>query len=160
MIIYHGGTDVVNTPRIIRQFMGRDFGSGFYATSIYEQAAKWAIRQARIRRKDKAILNTYELDESAFRMLKVMKFDDYVMEWLDFVVSCRRNADYSHEYDIVIGKIANDDVGETIQAVIDGLTSKEFALNKLAFMFANDQICFSTDRALSYINFISSERVN
>lgn len=160
MIIYHGGTDIVSNPRIIRQFMGRDFGPGFYTTSIYEQAAKWAVRQARIRRKDTAILNTYEFDETAFQTLKVKKFDDYVMEWLDFVVLCRRNADYSHEYDVVIGKIANDDVGETIQAVIDGLTSKEFALSKLAFMYANDQICFSTDNALSCIRFISSERVN
>ena len=160
MIIYHGGTDIVDTPKIIKQYMGRDFGAGFYTTSIREQATKWAIRQARVRRRDSAILNTYELDESAFQILKVKKFEDYAMDWLDFVISCRQDADYKHEYDFVIGKIANDDVGETIQAVLDGLTSKEFALDKLVFMQANDQICFSTDNALSYLNFIKSEKVN
>ena len=79
---------------------------------------------------------------------------------MDFVISCRQNPDFKHEHDIVIGKVANDDIGETVQAVVDGLTSKEFALNKLKFMYANDQICFSTDEALKYLKFVSSERVN
>ena len=52
------------------------------------------------------------------------------------------------------------EVGETVQAVIDGLTSREFALSRLVFMHVNDQICFSTEKALSYLSFISSERVN
>lgn len=160
MIIYHGGTEIVSVPRIIKQSIGRDFGVGFYTTSIREQATKWAMRQTRFRRKDEAILNIYELDDIAFKTLDIKNFDDYAMEWLDFVISCRQDADFEHEYDLVIGKIANDDVGETVQAVIDGLTSKEFALNKLTFMHANNQICFSTEKALKYLNFVSSERVN
>ena len=160
MIIFHGGTDVVNKPKIIEQYKGRDFGVGFYTTSIRDQAVKWAVRQARIRKKSNAILNVYNLDETALHTLKVIKFNDYAMEWLDFVLSCRMNADFKHSYDFVIGKVANDDVGETIQAIIDGLTSKEFAMKKLAFMHANDQICFSTDNALNYLVFIKSERVN
>jgi hypothetical protein len=82
------------------------------------------------------------------------------MEWLDLVIECRRNFSFRHEYDIVIGKIANDDVGETIQAVVEGLSSKDFALTKLVFMPANNQICFSTDNALKYLNFKSAEKVN
>ena len=160
MIIYHGGTDIVDKPRIIQQYMGRDFGVGFYTTSIQEQAIKWAIRQARYRKKEEAILNTYELDDNAFTVLNVKTFDEYAIDWLDFILSCRQNPDFKHEYDIIIGKVANDDIGETVQAVVDGLTSKEFALNKLKFMFANDQICFSTDDALTYLKFISSKRVN
>ena len=92
--------------------------------------------------------------------MNVKTFEDYTMEWLDFVVDCRQNADFRHEYDLVIGKIANDDVGETVQAVVDGLTPKDFALSKLVFMHANNQICFSTETALKHLKFISSERVN
>jgi len=159
MIVYHGGTDIVDAPKIIRKFAGRDFGSGFYTTDIREQAEKWAKRQARYRRKREAVLNSYELDEAVFHCLKVKTFDDYAMEWLDFVISCRRDSNFKHNYDIVIGKIANDDVGETVQAVVDGLTSKEFALSKLVFMYANNQICLSTDGALKFLKFISAERV-
>ena len=103
MIIYHGGTDIVEAPEIIKTYTGRDFGAGFYTTSIREQAVKWATRQTRYRRKNDAILNVYELDEAVFHVLNVKTFAGYAMEWLDFVVSCRRDVDFRHEYDIIIG---------------------------------------------------------
>ena len=159
MIIYHGGTDVVEAPRIISTYTGRDFGAGFYTTDIREQAVRWAKRQARYRKKPDAIVNMYNLDDKAFLSLATKDFENYTIEWLNFVVACRRDVAFKHEYDIVIGKIADDDVGETIQAVVDGLTSQEFALSKLVFMYANNQICFSTDKALKYLAFISAERV-
>ena len=159
MTIFHGSTDVVDVPRIIVSYTGRDFGTGFYTIDIEEQAARWAKRQSAYRKKDTAILNTYELNDSAFEILRVKSFIGYTLEWLDFVISCRKNVSFKHEYDLVIGKIANDDVGETIQAVLDGLTSKDFALSRLVFMKANNQICFSTETALQHLKFISSERV-
>jgi len=160
MIIYHGGTDIVKIPKILKPFAGRDFGNGFYTTDIRVQAVKWSLRQARIRRKNDAFLNSYELDEAIFENANIKEFEDYEMDWLNFVINCRQNINYNHEYDLVIGKVANDDVGETIQAVIDGLTSKEFALSRLAFMQANSQLCFSTEIALNYLKFITAEKVN
>ena len=159
MIVYHGGTDVVECPRILQINKGRDFGVGFYTTDIKPQAAKWARRQKRSRRAEHAILNAYEYEESCSETLKIKTFDDYSMDWLDLVISCRQNGSYSHEYDIVIGKIANDDVGETVQAVVDGLSSKEFAMSKLVFMKTNNQICFCTEKALNFLKFVKSERV-
>ena len=159
MIVFHGGTDIVDFPRIVTAHSGRDFGAGFYTTDIREQAVKWAKRQALYRKKAEGVLNTYEFDDSALKILKVKTFDDYSMDWLDFVIECRRDAAYGHGFDVVIGKIANDDVGETVQAVIDGLTPKDFALSKLVFMHVNNQICFSTDNALGLLSFVSSERV-
>jgi hypothetical protein len=58
MILYHGGTDVVEKPAIVRSVAGRDFGTGFYLTGIQDQAEKWARRQARIRKKT-AVLSAY-----------------------------------------------------------------------------------------------------
>jgi hypothetical protein len=160
MIVYHGGTEIVETPIIISAHKGRDFGIGFYTTDIKKQAEKWARRQAIIRRAENAILNIYEYDEiNAEKSLKIKSFNDYSREWLDLVVACRQDGSYAHGYDIVTGKVANDDVGETVQAVVDGLTPKEFALSKLSFMSANNQICFCTDRALSFLKFIKSERI-
>jgi hypothetical protein len=37
MILYHGGTDIVEKPEIILPLSGRDFGKGFYCTDIPEQ---------------------------------------------------------------------------------------------------------------------------
>jgi hypothetical protein len=153
MMLYHGGTDIVKEPKIILNEQGRDFGFGFYTTGIYEQALKWAKRQARIRQKQ-AILNIYEFDEDkASKNLNFKKFTDYSIEWLEFIVNNRANPQFRHIFDIVFGKIANDDVGETVQAVVDGLMPLDFALQKLTFMQANNQYAFCSEKSLSYINF-------
>lgn len=160
MIIYHGGTEIVDKPKIMQINKGRDFGVGFYTTTMKDQAKKWAIRQSRNRRAKNAILNIYEYDDiNALKILRVKAFTDYTTDWLDLVIDCRQNGLYSHGYDIVSGKIADDDVGETVQAVVDGLSSRDFALSKLVFMPANDQICFCTNESLSFLKFIKSEKV-
>jgi hypothetical protein len=156
LILYHGGTEVITKPIIIKSEYGRDFGFGFYTTSIKEQAQKWAHRQARIRGKQ-AVLNSYELDEIAFSEISLKKFTGYSMQWLDFVVACRSDINYRHDFDIVIGNIADDDVGVTVQSVVDGIAPKDFALQKLSYFSDNDQICFCTMKALEYLKFVKSE---
>ncbi len=153
MMLYHGGTDIVKEPKIIFGEQGRDFGFAFYTTDIYEQALKWAKRQGRIRRKQ-AILNIYEFDDDkAAKDLNFKKFTDYSLEWLEFVVNNRSNLQFKHSFDIVFGKIANDDVGETVQAVVDGLMPFDFALQKLTFMQVNNQYAFCSENSLPYIKF-------
>ena len=160
MKVYHGSTYIVEKPELILSSAGRDFGIGFYTTEIEQQAVKWAKRVARIRRKKEAFLNIYDFDnENTDRFVCVKSFDGYSMEWLDLIVACRHDSKYRHGYDIVTGKIANDDVGETVQAVVDGLTPKDFALTKLTYMSANNQICFCSKAALSFLRFIRAERL-
>ena len=110
MMIYHGSTEIVENPQIITSYTGRDFGIGFYTTDIKEQAERWAKRQANYRNMNMAILNSYEFDDDT-PDLKVKTFTDYSIEWLDFVIECRSNPNSKHEYDLIIGKIANDNVG-------------------------------------------------
>ena len=105
MILYHGGTDIVENPVIRSQSAGRDFGIGFYCTDIRVQAEKWAKRQGLIR-KQAAVLNMYEFDVDCARHdLKLKMFNDYSQEWLELVINCRRNLQYIHDFDIVYGKI-------------------------------------------------------
>jgi hypothetical protein len=159
MILYHGGTDVIKEPKLISIERGRDFGIGFYTTNIREQAQKWAKRQGQIRNKQ-AILNIYEFDETrAKKDLNIKNFTEYSIEWLDFIVSNRANRQTKHNFDIVTGKIANDDVGETVQLVADGLMPPDFALQRLKFMRANNQCAFCTERALPYIVFSEYQTV-
>ncbi|MDR0444076.1 MAG: DUF3990 domain-containing protein [Treponema sp.] len=66
---------------------------------------------------------------------------------------------YTHGFDIVYGKIANDDVGETVQAVLDGLMPSDFALQKLVFMPSNNQYCFCTEQSLLFLGFTESVQV-
>ena len=159
MIVYHGTTLEIQEPKILTAEIGRDFGFAFYTTDIREQAERWAVRRAKIQsRKEKCnvlpVVNEYEwmrIDESA-----VKEFDGASMDWLEMVVKCRSEISYRHNYDIVIGKIANDNVGETVSYVIQGIMRKEDAIERLKFEKINNQIAFCTPQSLSQLRFIRS----
>lgn len=161
MILYHGSTLEVQQPRILKSEIGRDFGFAFYTTDIQAQAERWARRRAMIesRRTKKEILpivSVYEWDEDAAKQLRFLQFDGASMEWLDLVVICRSQTDYSHGYDIVEGKIANDNVGETVSYVMQGIMRKEDAIERLRFEKINNQIAFCTKTALRTLHFQNS----
>ncbi|MDC7289836.1 DUF3990 domain-containing protein [Blautia schinkii] len=159
MILYHGSTIAVEHPEIIKSEVGRDFGFAFYTTDIKEQAIRWARRKAMIsgRKKHQTILpviSVYEWSETPNLSVKVFKGAS--IEWLDMITKCRSNPDYHHDYDIVIGKIANDNVGETVSYVLQGIMRKEDAIERLKFEKINNQIAFCTDKSLDCLHYKTS----
>lgn len=161
MILYHGSTLEVLQPRILKSEIGRDFGFAFYTTDIQARAERWARRRAMIesrRTKTEAqpIVSVYEWNEDTAKQLRFLQFDGASMEWLDLVVICRSQIDYSHGYDIVEGKIANDNVGETVSYVMQGIMRKEDAIERLRFEKINNQIAFCTEAALRTLYFQNS----
>ena len=161
MILYHGSTMEVSQPRILKSEIGRDFGFAFYTTDIQAQAERWARRRAMIEsRRTKTevqpIVSAYEWDEDTAKQLHFLQFDGASMEWLELVVTCRSQTDYSHGYDIVEGKIANDNVGETVSYVMQGIMRKEDAFDRLRFEQINNQLAFCTETALHTLHFQNS----
>lgn len=159
MILYHGSTVTVEIPEIMKHEVGRDFGFAFYTTDIKEQAIRWARRKAMIqKRRTKKnvipVISFYEWKkQESFQNLHVRKFEGADMEWLDMVLACRSSLTYRHEYDIVIGKIANDNVGETVSYVLQGIMRKEDAVKRLQFEKINNQIAFCTEKSLKYLEY-------
>lgn len=49
MTLYHGSNIEIQTPKLLKIQRALDFGKGFYTTSSFEQAEKWAKRTAKIR---------------------------------------------------------------------------------------------------------------
>lgn len=160
MKLYHGSTVPVMAPNVNFAQVGRDFGAAFYTTDIYEQAERWALRKALIASKQKgdnttAIVSEYDFDEiGAENALKILRFVNPDYERLNLMVNCRTNPAYVHGYDIVIGKVANDAVGETVNYVAQGIMRKEDALERLRFQKINNQIAFCTEKALKYIAYV------
>ena len=151
--------DIARFKKIIRGEIGRDFGYAFYTTDIKEQAERWAVRRAKLlSRKIKApvpaIVNVYEWSPTG--SLNEKQFEGATMEWLEMVVHCRSDSSYSHGYDVVIGKIANDNVGETVSYVMQGIMRKEDAVERLKFEKINNQIAFCTEAALQELAFVKS----
>ena len=69
------------------------------------------------------------------------------------VLKCRTDINYVHGYDIVSGKIADDNVGRTINFVQQGIMRKEDAIERLKFQEINNQIAFCTVEALHFLEF-------
>ena len=159
MIVYHGTTLEISQPKILRYEIGRDFGYAFYTTDIKEQAERWAVRRAKLlskitQTKQTPIVNIYEWKQND--MLNIKSFTGASLEWLEMVVLCRSNADYQHGYDVVIGKIADDNVGETVSFVVQGIMRKEDAVERLKFEKINNQIAFCSNNALKTLSFQNS----
>ena len=74
----------VKNPKIIQSKRLLDFGTGFYLTSDYEQAKKWAIRTTARREEGVPIISVFSFDENEFEELDVLIFDGANKEY-----SCR-----------------------------------------------------------------------
>lgn len=151
MIVYHGSTEVVEKPDVSHAKRFLDFGRAFYVTSFKVQAEHWARRKC-LRRVEvpdcTPIVNEFDFTED-FAGLKVLRFDEVDEAWFDFVCDCRNGKDVVCDYDIVIGRVANDDVFKTIQKFLQGDLTKREALEELRYAKPNDQVAFRTNKAVS-----------
>ena len=152
MLIYHASDVIVDEPDTVHSRSNLDFGKGFYATVIKEQAERYAQRF--ILRNRKGILNVYEYtpDEN----LNIKSFESYDSEWLDFVAACRMGEDVYKQFDVICGGIANDRVFNTLDLYFSNQMTKEEALKRLVFEKPNQQLCFTNqvtiDKCVTFIN--------
>ena len=158
MRLYHGSEVEVKEPKIIITESGRDFGFAFYVTPLKEQAERWAKRKAKYNKNNTPMVSVFEWNETT-NDLNYKNFGKQNIEWLDLIIKCRSDIKYRHSYDIVKGKIADDDVGETILFVIKGFMRKEDALERLKFQEINSQLAFCSEKALENLEFVESYEV-
>ena len=157
MHLYHSSNVIVENPDTFHSRKYLDFGKGFYLTSIYDQAIRYAQRFKR--RGQQAWLNTYELLEDANEQWCIQRFEAYDKQWLDFVAQCRDGKDIG-DYDMVIGGIANDRVIITLDRYFTGEISQEEALGLLRFEKPNIQYCIRSERMLKQcLRYIKSEKI-
>ncbi len=142
MVLYHGSNAVVKTPRLIEQNKYLDFGNGFYTTKSKEQAKNFA-KKVVARKGGKAVVNIYEIDENISNNLKVRKFNEPNEQWLDFVAENRSGIYSKDKYDIIIGKVSNDDVYKTLQLYLNGVLIKPQALVTLKIKKLFNQYTFA-----------------
>lgn len=86
--------------------------------------------------------------------LKVKRFDSLSKDWLKFIKENRIKGGLQHDYDIVIGPVADDKTMETIQLYIADILTDEEAVARLKYSKANNQISFHTKKSLKYLRFI------
>ena len=160
MKLYHGSTVVVKQPNIRIGRKNTDFGKGFYTTTDFDQAARWARIRSKRAGADVAIVSVYEIDDNILQNkdFNIMEYHRATEQWLNFVVNNRRTAPL-HNYDIVLGPVANDNLYATISMYENGQLSVEAAIVQLNTHVLYNQVSFHTKEALSQIKYLESIRV-
>ncbi len=164
MILFHGSIDRVEVPRIMPRELYRplDFGTGFYTTSDYNQAARWVgIRLARTLDAQKGFVSTFGFDKQALEesggTIKV--FNGVSAEWLRFIVENRLHGNVEHEYDVVVGPVANDRVYTVLNLYEGGFIDERNAIERMKPYRLADQYLFHTPLALAALKFKMSVEV-
>lgn len=180
MVLYHGSYTQVPNPDLSKCARFKDFGQGFYLTTSLEQAGSFvrlSVQKALDRGLpnvsfNKGFISRFVVCGDAASKLSVLEFKDAGPEWLRCVVAHRKRnvfADVVNDlakYDVIAGKIANDQTNITLTLYIDGIfgqvgtqEAEQACIAQLMPERLEDQYCFRTVSALGCLSYEGSERV-
>lgn len=154
MKLYHGSNVGVKNPKIINSNRFLDFGNGFYLTSDFEQASKWAKLITRRRKIGKSIVSVFEIEKIDFENLKILEFESADEEWLKYISKNRTSKIYDDKIDVVIGAVANDDTMPVLNLYLSGIYDEKETLKRLLPQKLKDQYAFKTEKSLKKLKFV------
>ena len=156
LTLFHGSNTLFDRPDLAKARDYRDFGLGFYTTTLKSQAEDWA-KSTVVRFGGEPYLYTLELDLTD--ELRVKEFPEINLEWLDLVKANRMLGGTQHNFDVVIGPVANDNTMRTIAAYVAGLYDAEEAMRRLRYFKTNNQVSLHTDKAMRLLDMKGCEHV-
>ena len=146
MILYHTSDREIRFPDIRHGRKNADCGQGFYLTPDRGFTYRWAG--------ENAVVNIYEFDETGLDILRFARGVD----WFDYIFHNRRLRD-DLSADAVIGPISNDTIFDTLGLLSSGFLKPEEALRLLSVGPEYTQAALKTEKAVSHLKFIRSERI-
>ena len=137
MILYHGSNVKIEVPNLEKSKPYKDFGRGFYLSADKNQALRMAEQKTLQLLIGEPIVSEFEFDEILLQSneLKVKIFEDYSVEWANFILQNRdvHNQHPIHEYDIVYGPIADDGVTFQLRRYQAGTISIDELVKELQY---------------------------
>ncbi|WP_407444750.1 DUF3990 domain-containing protein [Fibrobacter sp.] len=136
MILFHGSNSDIAQFELSKCRPNKDFGKGFYLTTIREQAVRMAQRVAR------------------------MYGGSPTVEWAKFVITNRNatklkdpqeDSNIDGRFDLVIGPIANDDLALLFRQFSEGTISVETLVSEMKFKKLTDQYSFHSEKAIALL---------
>jgi hypothetical protein len=155
MKVYHGSNINFDILDLSKSKEKRDFGKGFYTTTLKQQAKDWA--GVLFERFGGDGIFVYDFELSFGKHIRLKKFSGLSKQWLEMVKNNRTNGGIQHKFDIVQGAVANDKTNRTIALYVSGILSVEAALTQLKANKYSDQISIHTNKALSNLKLIGKQ---
>jgi hypothetical protein len=165
-LLYHGSTVKVSAIDLSLGATRKDFGCGFYTTNSRDQAIKFAFIKGKRINSTKGYVSIFQYVHNP--KIRIKKFEKADIEWLSFVLKNRsylsnQTTIFTKSFDVVIGPVANDAVGLTINQLIIGtygdplsLAAQNIAIQLLDTTKLYNQIFFGTDQAVSCLQFMEA----
>jgi len=169
-ILYHTSYTIIDCIDLSKCKSLNDFGRGFYLTTAKEQAIRFV--NAAIRKGGRDVSHGYILayEINNYGGLSAFEFEATDANWLHCICGYRRGiasvCKLWDGYDLIAGKVANDDTNATITFYLNGaygeVGSNEAvaaALKQLRPEVLENQICMKTHPAIDRLQLIGYETV-
>lgn len=157
MTLYHGSLEIVEHPLIREANRPLDFGTGFYTTTSLQQARRWVKLRMEQSNAKVGYINIYEYTPK--KSLRTRRFRSANEAWVDFVHANRTIQNYKHDYDIVTGPVANDNVYLSFNLYESGIISKRELIRRLKTYKLVDQLLFHTEQSLATLEYTGNKEV-
>lgn len=154
MILYHGSNIAIENIELSKCRPYKDFGKGFYLTDIRRQAERMAARTAKMFHGEPTLTSfEFDLNSAQKQGLKIKIFNSPDEEWARFVMANRdiNAVQPNHDYDIVIGPVADDTIARLLRMFIENFISEQQLVKELTFSEVTSQYFFHTEAAIKML---------
>lgn len=168
MILYHGSNVAIDKIDLGKCRPFKDFGRGFYLTSLEQQAVNMAKRTVRLQGSGLPTVTAFELDDNwRVAQLNVLYFDKPSREWAQFIVNNRDRmfsdiaspqCNCMNQYDIVFGPVANDAIVASFQLYQDGRIDIDELVKRFEYRELSNQFSFHTPQALELLTYVGVQQ--
>lgn len=152
MKLYHGTNFVFEEISLNKCLPHKDFGKGFYLTPVRKRARERALDKCDKTGEGVPVVLCYEIDEKLLERLNVARFETMDKVWLDFILKNRdrKNKD-GHDYDVVMGPVADDGVITSISLFEAHVIDEETLMKRLKYPKPYVQYAFCTQKAIDLL---------
>ena len=161
MILYHGTNTDFELIDLNKCSPFKDFGTGFYTTTIFEQAKAMAIKKSRIYGGEPCVIS-YSVPDTILKTktLNIKSFNSPTKNWAIFIIN-NRNRDFTdlqnslcnkdNKYDIVFGPVANDTLTTIIRRYQSGYIDSKILIREMKYTAPNNQYSFHTKESIKLL---------
>ena len=171
LIIYHGSSQVIETPEYGLGNPNNDYGLGFYCTETLELAKEWACSS-----EENGYANKYQLNLDNLSILSLTSGDYHILNWLAILLANRKFRTTSNiaiqakeyilknflidykTYDIIKGYRADDSYFSFASSFLNNTISLSQLERAMVLGKLGEQIVLKSNKAFNALSF--TEAIN